>query len=375
LTVRAKTINPPGYKYGDYRVWGDLRRSAYFRVRPEESGDEAFDVLRRLPLVNGSFAKASRITLAQACQTMRGVTGEGNALLEAFSTNLVLEERAMQVVDEYELERDLAEGEAVAELLRREHRGASPERVQHLIASARRNRQLAKEVHDLYEGRCQLCAFDSPLVYGVPSAESHHLVYLSRGGEDVQENLVLACPNHHTVIHKTDATFDYGCLRFLFPNGRTEPLCLNRHLKPGGKPPPPFERPPEPAATLANPKEAARFIEAIRANLTPDLLTSQWAAERKPGSHPLTGYCYVASEALYHLLGGSKSDWMVFRCTFSPGKTHWWLADAAGQILDPTAEQFGGEPPHRKGQRTQFLSRQPSRRATELMRRVAANLR
>src|SRR5438270_235943 len=27
LTVRAKTMNPPGCKYGDYRVWGDLQIS------------------------------------------------------------------------------------------------------------------------------------------------------------------------------------------------------------------------------------------------------------------------------------------------------------------------------------------------------------
>src|SRR3979490_2962619 len=45
LIVRAKTVNAPGYKYGDYRVWGDLARSRYFKLRPEVPSDEAFQLL------------------------------------------------------------------------------------------------------------------------------------------------------------------------------------------------------------------------------------------------------------------------------------------------------------------------------------------
>jgi hypothetical protein len=56
------------------------------------------------------------------------------------------------------------------------------------------------------------------------------LVYLSRGGEDSRDNVAILCPTHHTVVHKADAPFDHGRLAFLFPNGRVEPLCLNRHL-------------------------------------------------------------------------------------------------------------------------------------------------
>ena len=44
--------------------------------------------------------------------------------------------------------------------------------------------------------------------------------------------MVLLCPNHHTVVHKTRAPFDYSRLTFCFPNGRVEPLCLNTHLSP-----------------------------------------------------------------------------------------------------------------------------------------------
>ena len=33
LVISAKTMNPRGYRYGPYRVWGDLTRSRYFSPR------------------------------------------------------------------------------------------------------------------------------------------------------------------------------------------------------------------------------------------------------------------------------------------------------------------------------------------------------
>src|SRR2546423_7574500 len=74
LVVRSKTMNPPGSKYGDYRVWGGLEQSRYFKLRVEEQGDEAFELLRRLPLVSGTLADCTRSNLPQACQTIRGLT-------------------------------------------------------------------------------------------------------------------------------------------------------------------------------------------------------------------------------------------------------------------------------------------------------------
>ena len=105
LVVRSRTLNAPGYRCGKYRVWGDLASSRYFRVRPDVPQDEAFELLRGLPLMSGSLAKATRATLPQACQTIRGVTPEGHRLLEVFARSLETEERAFAVIDEYTLER------------------------------------------------------------------------------------------------------------------------------------------------------------------------------------------------------------------------------------------------------------------------------
>jgi len=374
LVIRSRTTNPPGYKYGDYRVWGDLQRSRYFKLCPDEPSTEAFDLLRGLPLVSGSLAQCTRSTLPQACQTIRGLTSDADGLLERFTRALPAEERAMQVADEYVLERELREGgPTYAEVLRRDHVGPSDDRRRHLLLLPSRDRQLVKDLHDRYAGRCQLCAFDSPVVYGTPSAEGHHIVYLSRGGEDILENLVLLCPNHHTVIHKTDATFDYSHLKFCFPNGRAEPICLNSHLcgRSGSSPaaPAPTETRLGPAVT-----DLASLSRLIQSQLTPDLLSPEWAAMRREGDHPLKGYCYVASEALYYLAGGAAAGLSVYRCSLPQGGTHWWLADSAGRILDPTAEQFAEAPAYATGVRTHFLSRKPSGRASRLIARVQTRL-
>ena len=230
LVIRSKTINAPSYKYGPFRVWGDLESSQYFRVARDVSQD-AFELLRLLAFNSGSLKDCSRSNLAQACQTIRGLNPEASRLLLAFCQQLPIEERARAVPDEIKLERALAsEPSELETMLRNDALAYSSSRRAELVGSYSRNRQLVEDLKGIYAGRCQLCGFDSPTLYSAESAEAHHIIYRSRGGPDVTENLALLCPNHHTVIHASDATFDYGRLHFIFSNGRVEPLCLNRHL-------------------------------------------------------------------------------------------------------------------------------------------------
>jgi hypothetical protein len=62
----------------------------------------------------------------------------------------------------------------------------------------------------------------------------HHIQWLSRGGDDALDNMVLVCPNHHAAIHADDAPFDYGTLSFAFSTGQTGELKLNSHLPRAG---------------------------------------------------------------------------------------------------------------------------------------------
>lgn len=86
-------------------------------------------------------------------------------------------------------------------------------------------------------------------------------------------------------------------------------------------------------------------------------------------SRPLpAGLCYVASEAIFHaslerlfVLVGKVED-----------ETHWWLERANGSRIDPTARQFDEDRLaafYANGRRAAFLTRKPSKRAVELLRR------
>lgn len=232
LVIRAKTINAPSYKYGSYRVWGDVKSSSYYRIIESEEQD-VFELLRVLEFDSGSLAGKTRTNLFQAMQTMRCVPEKSSKLLESFAAQLPLEMRAYHVIDEPKLEKAYAAArpEQVDVLLKEEAGGYSESTKSEIRHGYERNRKLVRTLHDLYGGRCQVTGHDSPLLYGVPTAEAHHVVYRSRGGIDQMENLVLVCPNVHTAIHAANATFDYAALAFVFPNGRVEPLVLNLHLE------------------------------------------------------------------------------------------------------------------------------------------------
>ena len=82
------------------------------------------------------------------------------------------------------------------------------------------------------------------------------------------------------------------------------------------------------------------------------------------------GNCYVTSEALYHLVGGKNAGWTPMVMQTDTG-THWFLKHSSGLILDATVKQFGRRvPDYHRGRGTGFLTKQPSKRAKELMERM-----
>ena len=226
LTVAAKTFNAPDYKYGRYRLWGDTRKSKYFSA----DGPDMTDLLLRLEFDTGTRIQ-SKDVIGQSLQTIRSLVARDVATLLGWSKTLRPESRAYDIADEAALEKSFDSSEdAVRQTVLGHHSGVSERRRQLLQRSYRRNRVLVEELHGLYAGRCQLCGFDPPVLYGVSACCGHHVVYLSRGGKDELPNLMLVCPNHHEIIHATSAVFDFSDLHYVFPNGRREPLVLNRHF-------------------------------------------------------------------------------------------------------------------------------------------------
>jgi predicted restriction endonuclease len=143
---------------------------------------------------------------------------------------LEIESRA-RILPEEELEATLIFGDerAVKELIQKEEAGISEKRRTYLYRQApARNRKLVKELQRIYDGRCQLCLWQPKEIYGQTLCHAHHIQWLSRGGDDRMENMILLCPNHHSAIHKCDAPLDYGDLSFDFGH-LNEKIRIRKH--------------------------------------------------------------------------------------------------------------------------------------------------
>lgn len=216
LVVRAKTRNPPRYRYGSYRLWGDLKQSRYFRT---EGQPDVSLVIRRLsvkaraPVIGRSF---------QGHAAVRQLTLADHQVLMEYARQLPPESRA-HLLPEEALEARILLGDpnAVRDLIRDEAPGIAAERRRYLFEQApRRNHQHVEELRELYGGICQLCGWNPRHLYQQDLCEAHHVQWLSRGGEDALHNMVLICPNHHRAIHRTDAPFDWEDASFVFPMKR-----------------------------------------------------------------------------------------------------------------------------------------------------------
>ena len=106
------------------------------------------------------------------------------------------------------------------------------------------------------------------------------------------------------------------------------------------------------------------LIRQIRAALSDDLRKPQYRG-MKPAS---AGHCYVACEALYHLRA-REVGYRPAVMRVASG-THWFLIDAYGHVIDPTADQFEGPVDYTTGRRCGFLTKGPSKRALILIGRI-----
>jgi len=113
---------------------------------------------------------------------------------------------------------------------------------------------------------------------------------------------------------------------------------------------------------------AASMMKAVQSSLDDDLRRAPW----KGSDNPMAGHCYVASEALYHMLGGKASGWtpQFIRHEDAP---HWFLRNGS-KVLDPTASQFKTPLPYDQGKGKGFLTAEPSKRAATVMHRAEHSL-
>jgi 5-methylcytosine-specific restriction protein A len=225
LIIRARTRNPETYRYGTYRVWGDLDRSRYFDIEHLPNAE---------PIIRMLSCKTDAEKLGQSFQgnaAVKRINADDDAMLRSFCIEFPTDARA-KLLPEDQLEAALMTDnpDRVRELVRVTyaddvHRDRM-QRLQETIATL--SRQHVLELRDIYNGCCQICAWSPRAVYGNDICEAHHVQWISRGGIDALSNLVLVCPNHHRAIHRFDAPYDWADNTFQF-GASSEALMLQKH--------------------------------------------------------------------------------------------------------------------------------------------------
>jgi predicted restriction endonuclease len=103
----------------------------------------------------------------------------------------------------------------------------------HLAKIRKLDRSIGEDLKTLYDFRCQICGENFGKPYEQRVVEVHHIDQFVRSMNNDYDNLMVICPNHHTVIHKAEPVFDRQSLALSYPNGYREVLRLDRHFNAG----------------------------------------------------------------------------------------------------------------------------------------------
>jgi hypothetical protein len=123
--------------------------------------------------------------------------------------------------------------------------------------------------------------------------------------------------------------------------------------------------PPKPK--LAPADTLKREIQAV---LTDELAQDQY----RSGHGRFDGFGYVAAEAYFHLAGRYDAGLQPMQLKYR-GKSHWWLLDQSGRVIDLTLgpRETSSFPYHRGHRRTfRWTPAGISRRAQTIIERVKA---
>lgn len=92
------------------------------------------------------------------------------------------------------------------------------------------DRTIGEDLKALYKYRCQICGTDFGKPYDKRIVEVHHVHDFVLSMNNDYDNLMVICPNHHSVVHKARPQFDVESLILSYPNGFMERLNLNYHF-------------------------------------------------------------------------------------------------------------------------------------------------
>jgi len=121
-----------------------------------------------------------------------------------------------------------------------------------------------------------------------------------------------------------------------------------------------------------NEQNLQTVCEAIKRNLTPDLLPKKWITRNE--SNPTFGHCHNSAGCLYKIFGSKQLS--LYR-GFDGEIYHWWVQDKEGKMIDLTSEQYtsiGKVPPYDKAEKAGLLGFEYKKRVLKLHDRVVNEL-
>jgi len=115
---------------------------------------------------------------------------------------------------------------------------------------------------------------------------------------------------------------------------------------------------------------ADKLKREVQAALSEELAQDQY----RNGHGRYDGFAYVAAEAYFHLAGGYDAGLHSMQLRYR-GKSHWWLLDSEGRVVDLTlGPRESSSFPYHRGRRRPFRYTPAgiSRRAQTIVERVKA---
>ena len=107
---------------------------------------------------------------------------------------------------------------------------AGIENKQLMVKIRKLDKAIGENLKLLYGYQCQLCGFNFAEKHSTNIVETHHIEFFVTSLNNNVDNIIIMCPNHHRIIHKTNPLFEKGKLIFIYANGLKERIKLNKHL-------------------------------------------------------------------------------------------------------------------------------------------------
>lgn len=92
------------------------------------------------------------------------------------------------------------------------------------------NSSIGKNLKKLYDYKCQICGKRIGEVYGSNVVEAHHIESFVKSINNDMNNILIVCPNHHSIIHDVNPNFDRKKKIYIYKNNYAEGLNINYHL-------------------------------------------------------------------------------------------------------------------------------------------------